>query len=207
MFAHCELLCLGARTTVRATVAIANHGSLSYVRGGVCLRVCVCVCVCVCLYVCVCLCLCVCVCVCAHVCVCVCVCVCVWSLGMAAEQVTVNLILLFVGPTIFGLQPVPGDTVQTELNREINRTIVFNTFVFMQLFNEINCRRIEQSTCVCGVGCVWGGVCGVCGGCLLVYLCLFMCACGSAYECMYVCVKHAGLGLTGGRLGCRTERV
>jgi hypothetical protein len=198
MFAHCELLCLGARTTVRATVAIANHGSLSYVRGGVCLRVCVCVCVCVCLYVCVCLCLCVCVCVCAHVCVCVCVCVCVWSLGMAAEQVTVNLILLFVGPTIFGLQPVPGDTVQTELNREINRTIVFNTFVFMQLFNEINCRRIEQSTCVC--------VCGGGGVCLLgVYVCLCVRVGLPMNVCM--CVKHAGLVLTGGRLGCRTERV
>jgi P-type Ca2+ transporter type 2C len=65
-------------------------------------------------------------------------------IGQSIFHVTVNLILLFVGPTIFGLQPVPGDTVQTELNREINRTIVFNTFVFMQLFNEINCRRIEQ---------------------------------------------------------------
>ena len=61
-------------------------------------------------------------------------------------QITVNLVLLYLGPTIFNLEPVDGNTAQTEINREINRTIVFNTFVFMQIFNEINCRRIDQST-------------------------------------------------------------
>jgi len=27
----------------------------------------------------------------------------------------------------------------------INRTIVFNTFIFMQVFNEINSRKIDES--------------------------------------------------------------
>jgi len=61
--------------------------------------------------------------------------------------VAVNLVLLYAGPAIFSLQPVPNDPDKTEANRNVLRTIVFNTFVMMQVFNEFNARRIDDSTC------------------------------------------------------------
>jgi magnesium-transporting ATPase (P-type) len=61
--------------------------------------------------------------------------------------VVVALTLLYAGPAIFHLQPVPGDPEQTEINRAINRTMVFNTFVFLQIFNEFNARSIDQRMC------------------------------------------------------------
>jgi P-type Ca2+ transporter type 2C len=65
-------------------------------------------------------------------------------IGQAILQVVVALTLLYAGPAIFHLQPVPGDPEQTEINRAINRTMVFNTFVFLQIFNEFNARSIDQ---------------------------------------------------------------
>ncbi|PVU93734.1 hypothetical protein BB559_003179 [Furculomyces boomerangus] len=53
----------------------------------------------------------------------------------AAFQVFINLMLLNVGKTLFKL----GSTEHDDL---VLRTIIFNTFVFLQVFNELNCRRI-----------------------------------------------------------------
>ncbi|OBZ88463.1 Calcium-transporting ATPase PAT1 [Choanephora cucurbitarum] len=57
-------------------------------------------------------------------------------LGQAIFQIIVNLIIIYLGARIFHL----GDT---EYDSEVLRTMVFNVFVFLQVFNEINCRRID----------------------------------------------------------------
>lgn len=59
-------------------------------------------------------------------------------IGHATFQVMVMMILLFAGPDIFDL--TPGH--ETEGN-SVHYTIIFNTFVFMTLFNEINCRKLK----------------------------------------------------------------
>ncbi|KAI9176036.1 plasma membrane calcium [Blastocladiella emersonii ATCC 22665] len=53
-------------------------------------------------------------------------------LGQASFQIVINLLALFIGPQIFG-----ADT--DKLN-----TLVFNAFIFLQIFNEINCRRLDN---------------------------------------------------------------
>ncbi|KAG0941813.1 hypothetical protein G6F57_007328 [Rhizopus arrhizus] len=55
-------------------------------------------------------------------------------LGQAIFQIIVNLVLIYWGTRIFHL----GESDQAVL-----RTMVFNSFVFLQVFNEINCRRID----------------------------------------------------------------
>jgi len=51
-------------------------------------------------------------------------------------QLIVNFVLLYAGDKIFGHR-FPKGSVE-------HYTIIFNTFVFMQLFNEINARRLED---------------------------------------------------------------
>jgi len=58
-------------------------------------------------------------------------------IGQAIFQIAINLSLLHLGPKIFHLSNSQEDTA-------ILRTLVFNTFVFLQVFNEINCRRIDD---------------------------------------------------------------
>lgn len=58
--------------------------------------------------------------------------------GQATYQITVIMTLLFAGPELFGLDP--GHTVDG--NSE-HYTFIFNTFVWMQLFNEVNCRKLK----------------------------------------------------------------
>ncbi|KAI9306818.1 PMCA-type calcium-translocating P-type ATPase [Cunninghamella echinulata] len=53
-------------------------------------------------------------------------------IGQAIFQIVVTLVLLYSNV-------LPYDTESAEL-----QTIVFNTFVFCQIFNEINCRRIDS---------------------------------------------------------------
>lgn len=64
-------------------------------------------------------------------------------LGQAAYQLVVTFTLYFAGARILGYNTdtstVEGQTMQTELN-----TIVFNTFVWMQIFNEFNNRRLDN---------------------------------------------------------------
>jgi len=66
-----------------------------------------------------------------------------WNMivGQAVYQLTVILLILYLGPSIF-----PADlsaSVQAEHPRRL-ATLVFNVFVFMQLFNEVNCRRLGR---------------------------------------------------------------
>lgn len=56
-------------------------------------------------------------------------------LGQAVYQLAVSLVLYFAGMRIFGY----SEDQRTELN-----TIVFNTFVWMQIFNEFNNRRLDN---------------------------------------------------------------
>jgi len=60
-------------------------------------------------------------------------------IGQAIFQIVVNLLLLYLGPNLFGL-----DVNGSETDYLINSTIVFNTFVFMQVFNELNARKIND---------------------------------------------------------------
>ncbi|CAG8447293.1 13892_t:CDS:10 [Cetraspora pellucida] len=59
-------------------------------------------------------------------------------IGQATFQVAINLTLLHIGPAIFHLN------VNNPHDKLIFHTLVFNTFVFLQIFNEINCRRIDE---------------------------------------------------------------
>ncbi|KAI8854016.1 hypothetical protein BC829DRAFT_359858 [Chytridium lagenaria] len=52
--------------------------------------------------------------------------------GQSVLQIAVNLTLLKV------------NNPQAKLEKELVRTIVFNTFVMMQIFNMVNCRRIDN---------------------------------------------------------------
>jgi len=61
-------------------------------------------------------------------------------LGHAAFQIIILVLMLFV-PSIFGISY--DDTTQTTDDIEVwHYTQVFNTFVFMQIFNEINARKL-----------------------------------------------------------------
>ncbi|KAF9914661.1 hypothetical protein BX616_007825, partial [Lobosporangium transversale] len=64
-------------------------------------------------------------------------------IGQAIFQIAINLALLEFGAKIFHLQS-PDGSVSPE-NLAILRTMIFNTFVFLQVFNELNCRRIDDS--------------------------------------------------------------
>lgn len=58
-------------------------------------------------------------------------------LCQAAFQIVVNLTIMYAGFSMFQLdQNSPAD-------RALLRTMVFNIFVFLQIFNELNCRRID----------------------------------------------------------------
>lgn len=58
-------------------------------------------------------------------------------IGQAIYQVAVVMVLLFAGPNMFNIPP--GD----EVKNSVHYTIIFNTFVWMQLFNECNCRNLK----------------------------------------------------------------
>ncbi|RKO86275.1 cation-transporting P-type ATPase, partial [Blyttiomyces helicus] len=64
---------------------------------------------------------------------------CKFIAGQALLQVAVNLSLLFYGPYLFGF-----DDEIVAVQKATMRTIVFTSFVFMQVFNQINCRRIDN---------------------------------------------------------------
>lgn len=65
-------------------------------------------------------------------------------IGQAVYQTIVLLVILFAGPAIFGIPSSAGNDSWNQENG-LHFTIFFNTFVFMQLFNEINCRKLECS--------------------------------------------------------------
>lgn len=59
-------------------------------------------------------------------------------IGQAIFQIGINLALLYGGYALFHLDPTHDEKVL--------RTMIFNVFVFLQIFNELNCRRIDKST-------------------------------------------------------------
>jgi len=58
-------------------------------------------------------------------------------LGQSTYQVIIILIFHFLGHTILGLD-------HTEKHNLVVTTLVFNTFVFAQIFNSVNCRRLDN---------------------------------------------------------------
>ncbi|MCJ1407757.1 plasma membrane calcium [Ptychographa xylographoides] len=60
-------------------------------------------------------------------------------IGQAIYQLVVTFTLYFAGATILGYDVVAHPELQTELD-----TMVFNTFVWMQIFNEFNNRRLDN---------------------------------------------------------------
>jgi Ca2+ transporting ATPase len=64
--------------------------------------------------------------------------------GQAAYKVTVMMLLLFQGPTWLNLEP--GDEVEASGQNSVHYTIIFNSFVMMTLFNEINSRHLNGAS-------------------------------------------------------------
>ncbi|KAH9729643.1 calcium-transporting ATPase 12 plasma membrane-type [Citrus sinensis] len=60
-------------------------------------------------------------------------------LSQALYQITILLILQFKGESIFNVSP------------EVNDTLIFNTFVFCQVFNEFNARKLEKRNVFKGI--------------------------------------------------------
>ncbi|KAI5293047.1 plasma membrane calcium [Ascosphaera acerosa] len=60
-------------------------------------------------------------------------------IGQAIYQLVVTFVLYFAGAKILGYDVAANEHLQKELD-----TIVFNTFVWMQIFNEFNNRRLDN---------------------------------------------------------------
>jgi Ca2+ transporting ATPase len=65
-------------------------------------------------------------------------------LGQASYQIIITMLLLFLGPKWFDIEP--GHVVEDRGENSTHYTIIFNTFVWMQLFNEINARNLHGET-------------------------------------------------------------
>ncbi|KAI0481986.1 calcium-translocating P-type ATPase [Xylariaceae sp. FL0804] len=63
--------------------------------------------------------------------------------GQAIYQLTVTFVLYFAGARILGYD-VNGGGEQAQHSQRALDTIVFNTFVWMQIFNELNNRRLDN---------------------------------------------------------------
>jgi Ca2+ transporting ATPase len=63
--------------------------------------------------------------------------------GQAIYQIVILTILLFLGNDIFGV-PSSINMGKWDPSKAEHYTIFFNTFVFMQIFNEINCRKLKS---------------------------------------------------------------
>lgn len=64
-----------------------------------------------------------------------------FMIGHSLYQLTVLLVLVFGGAQLFDIETGIGKELRDDPTQHF--TIVFNTFVFMQLFNEINARKIH----------------------------------------------------------------
>lgn len=63
--------------------------------------------------------------------------------GQSIFQIIVLSVILFFGDKLFDVQSSFGNEKWTEENGQ-HFTIFFNVFVFLQLFNEINCRKLQR---------------------------------------------------------------
>ena len=64
-------------------------------------------------------------------------------LGQAYYQIFIILIFHFLGSVILGFHHTDDSTLQRH-HDGIVRTLVFNAFVFAQIFNSFNCRRLDK---------------------------------------------------------------
>jgi len=64
-------------------------------------------------------------------------------IGMSLYQLAVALTLQYAGERLFIGECPPGEEAREDCELEIS-SLIFNTFVFMQVFNEINSRRIDE---------------------------------------------------------------
>ncbi|KAF8922974.1 hypothetical protein BGZ58_003513, partial [Dissophora ornata] len=64
-------------------------------------------------------------------------------IGQAIFQIILNLTLLRYGAKLFHLESADGTMTPEHLLTL--RTMIFNAFVFLQVFNELNCRRIDDT--------------------------------------------------------------
>jgi len=62
-------------------------------------------------------------------------------LGQSAYQICVVMTLLFAGPSLLTLEP--GHLQEDRGENSVHYTLIFNVFVWMQLFNEINSRKLK----------------------------------------------------------------
>eukprot|EP00980_Cylindrotheca_fusiformis_P004836 scaffold1034_cov127-Cylindrotheca_fusiformis.AAC.17 len=62
-------------------------------------------------------------------------------LGQATYQIIAVMVLLFEGPRILDIEE--GHIVDENGGNSEHYTLIFNAFVWMQLFNEINCRKLK----------------------------------------------------------------
>lgn len=51
-------------------------------------------------------------------------------------------LVIFLGKPLFGLDYEASDQENTNIAKQQHYTIIFDTFVFLQLFNQINCRVV-----------------------------------------------------------------
>ncbi|KAI5070304.1 hypothetical protein GOP47_0014647 [Adiantum capillus-veneris] len=68
-------------------------------------------------------------------------------LSQAMYQVTVLLVLQFKGTSILRLDGADAE--------DVNRTVIFNAFVFCQVFNEVNARKLEEKNVFRGLLTNW----------------------------------------------------
>ncbi|KAG6895383.1 hypothetical protein C0992_001570 [Termitomyces sp. T32_za158] len=59
-------------------------------------------------------------------------------------QIAIILVFHFLGPQILGLEPT-GDPIEDKRRQLTVQTLVFNAFVFAQIFNSLNCRRLDKN--------------------------------------------------------------
>jgi Ca2+ transporting ATPase len=63
-------------------------------------------------------------------------------LGQSFYQLVVVMTILFAGPRLLGIEP--GHIVEREQGENsVHYTLIFNSFVWMQLTNEINSRKLK----------------------------------------------------------------
>lgn len=65
-------------------------------------------------------------------------------IGQAVYQIVVVLVLYYAGLDIFEWPAGPNPPAPNLLGTEIRNTVVFNTFVWMQIFNQLNSRRLDN---------------------------------------------------------------
>ena len=61
--------------------------------------------------------------------------------GHSIYQLTVLLVILFAGPGLFQIDDGAGRELRADPSQHF--TVIFNTFVFFQIFNEVNARKIH----------------------------------------------------------------